>query len=166
MTVRDFKLAVLSCMKDKIDEQRAVSMAVGLAIAAAFDSKATNKANKSIDNIVRTLEQEQEALFMTRTESGPVVNKREIKRSDDGGLDAQSVDTWRTLSKIDAAFSKMTGRLTGAPWSKMTMGNKEASIDHFKQTAEKITGEQIMDQVARGAQRASTGRIRPGRRKK
>jgi hypothetical protein len=165
MTLRDFKAAVLSAMKDRIEQQRHMALAVGLAIASAFDGKASKKAEKSLDSAVDGLDREHANLFLlddfraVNTEAG----ERKPPRPEDGGLGEESVEAWKTLAKIDAAFTKMTGRMTGAPWSQMTMANRDASMDKLEKSAAGITGEQIMQRVAQGARRQ--GRMRPGRRK-
>lgn len=159
MTVRDFKSALLSVMKDRIEEQRGVSIAVGIAIAAAFDGKAVKESEKAIERMVRELETAQEELFLGKKSA---VNRQNEKRAEDGGLDRKSVGVWQNLSKIDAAFTKLTGKMTGAPWSQMNTGTRDMSMGALEGRAGKITGQEIMGKVAAGA--AREGRARPGRR--
>lgn len=160
MTVRDFKSAVLSVMKDKIEQQKMASIAVAIAIASAFDAKAVKESDKAIEKMVREIDGAQETMFLG--EPLPV-SKRQEKRTEDGGLDRKSVDTWQQLTKLDAGFTKMTGKLTGAPWSQMNTGSQNLEYAAHAARAAATTGQQIMQKVAAGA--AREGRMNPGRRR-
>lgn len=160
MTVRDFKAAILSVMKDKIEQQRMHSIAVAMAIASAFDAKAVKQSDQAISRMLRELDGEQEIMYLGEAVS---VSRAQENRPEDGGLDKKSVDTWRMLTKLDAGFTKMTGKLTGAPWSQMNQGSQKLEYAAHAARADATTGQQIMNTVARGA--AREGRMNPGRRR-
>ena len=160
MTVRDFKAAILSVMKDKIEQQRVFSIAVAVAIASAFDAKAVKASENAINKLVGELDGAQEEMYLG---ARLPVNKAKEKRSEDGGLDRKSVETWQTLTKLDAGFTKMTGKMTGAPWSSMNQGSQNLEYAAHASRASATTGDQIMQKVAAGA--AREGRMNPGRRR-
>lgn len=159
-------MAMLSVMKDKVEAQQAATMAVAMAVAMAFDPKAGGSAASSVEKVINEINYQQELIYdIDGASSSQLVNNTgKSARAEDGGLGQAEIDTWKKAQKLDAAFSKLTGRVTGAPWSGMSIGNKSADMNFHNGQANSVTGKQIMAQVKAGAQRDHARGIRPGRR--
>lgn len=170
-TIRDFKLFLLASMRDRIEEQQNFSMAVMVAVASVFDSKAGADISAKLKDVIENLDQEQQALFgpLPEDNSDMVGSTVNTEQKDASGLSKKQVKAWKNAAKIDALMSKMLGKPTGAPWSNATDGNVSQPID--KGRLESITGESILKTMenmrsripAGPARRASS--VKPGTRK-
>lgn len=163
-------------MRDRVEDQQNFSMAVMVAVASVFDSKAGAEISTKLKDIIENLDQEQQALFSDipdgyREEESPTVNRprENPDQKDKSGLSRKEVKAWQNAAKIDALMAKMTGRPTGAPWSHATDGNMNQPID--KGSLENINGETILKTMEQMRSRIPVSRnrrannVKPGARK-
>lgn len=147
---------LLASMRDRIEEQQNFSMAVMVAVASVFDSKAGADISAKLKNVIENLDQEQQALFGPLPEdNASTVNTDE---KDPSGLSRKQVKAWQNAAKIDALMSKMLGRPTGAPWSTATDGNVGQPLDKGK--LENISGETILKTMENMRSRIPAGPAR------
>lgn len=165
-------------MRDRVEDQQNFSMAVMVAVASVFDSKAGAEISTKLKGIIENLEQEQQALFADipeghRETESPTVNrpKENLEQKDQSGLSRKQVKAWQNAAKIDALMAKMTGKPTGAPWSHATDGNVSQPLEAFKGRIENITGETILNTMEQMRSRIPVSRnrransVKPGARK-
>lgn len=163
-------------MRDRIEDQQNFSMAVMVAVASVFDSKAGAEIGDKLKDIIETLEEEQKALYADfpddyGEDEQPTVNKRDENKKDKSGLSRKEVKAWKNAAKVDALMSKLTGRPTGAPWSTATDGNIDQPIDGAKGRIDNIDGEAILNTMENMRSRITAGpnrrasNVKPGARK-
>lgn len=141
-------------------------MAVGVAVAGLVDAKATKEVYAKLNEAKKRLESEYGEIYdLTKAQTD--VN-RAVSEENSGGLTAKQMATWKDAGKVDLMAAKMMGRPTGAPWSKMNMGNVEGvSADTISSQIDQTTGEQIIKLLEQGRQRqGGVGRMKPGTRPK
>ncbi len=153
-------------MEQKLEEQRRMSMAVGVAVAGLVDAKATKEVYDKLNAAQKRLEGEYGDIY--DLDKAELDVNRAAPARDSGGLTAKQMETWKNAGKIDLMAAKMMGKSTGAPWSKIHMGNLEGgSASDISGQIDQTTGEQVIKALEYGRQRqGGVGRMRPGARRK
>lgn len=153
-------------MKDRIEDQQNFSMAVMVAVASVFDSKAGADIGAKLKEVIDNLEEEQQALYADIPEDyvapeSSSVNRTDENKKDKSGLSRKEVKAWKNAAKVDALMSKLTGRPTGAPWSTATDGNIDQPIAGAQGRIDNLDGQAILNTMENMRSRIPAG---PNRR--